>query len=200
LDIGINRRFKSSWATNYLNFLKNNIEKKILTKSGYIKGPTKNQILNIFNKSWNALDSEIITNSFLKGGYIGEISEIYNNLHFDLKNTKGLDDYFSSQAEEYINNHKDHLYFDFSVNINNSTYDLNNEEKDVEEVEDEEEDEVSKDNDELNSKINTSSSEEKTIEENLSDRDSFIEAEEDDEIEEDILKPKTTLYDYFKKK
>jgi len=68
----------------------------------------------------------------------------------------------------------------------------------VEEVEDE--DEVSKDNDELNLKINTSSSEEETIEENLSDGDSFIEAEEDDEIEEDILKPKTTLDDYFKRK
>ena len=145
------------------------------------------------------MDSETITNSFLKGGFIGEISEIYNNLHFDLKNTQGLDDYFSGQAEEYINNHNDYPYFDFSIDIDNSTYDVNNEKEDIEELENE--DKVSeKYNDELYSEINTSSSEEEIIEDNLSDCDSFIEADEDDEIEEDNHKPKITLDYYFKKK
>ena len=64
LDVGVNRPCKVFWEEKYLVWRKN-LNEKDKTKSGYQRGPTRQEILDI-SFCWSKITPECIESTFVK--------------------------------------------------------------------------------------------------------------------------------------
>jgi len=69
LDVGVNRPFKAFWEEEY-HIWRNKLTEKDVTKSGYLRGPTRQELIDMVSYCWMKVTSACVQNSFVKAGIL----------------------------------------------------------------------------------------------------------------------------------